>query len=107
MGVYIKGMEMPKSCWHCEFCRDGLDEYAQHYDYCVALDMNILISQTERHENCPLVEVPKHGRLIDADALIKLLDNCMFPSDMVTTRAVSMARNWLKESPTVIESEGE
>lgn len=69
MTILIKGMEMPKSCWHCEFCRDGLDEYAQHYDYCVALDMNILISQTERHENCPLIEVPPHGRLIDADAL--------------------------------------
>lgn len=48
-----------------------------------------------------------HGRLIDADALIKLLDNCMFPSDMVTTRAVSMVRNWLIDAPTIIESEGE
>lgn len=74
MSILIKGMEMPKSCWHCEFCRDGLDEYAQHYDYCVALDMNILISQTERHENCPLVEVPKHGRLIDADVLTEQME---------------------------------
>lgn len=57
MSILIKGMEMPKSCWHCEFCRDGLDEHVQHYDYCVALDMNILISQTERHENCPLIEI--------------------------------------------------
>lgn len=74
MSILIKGMEMPKSCWHCEFCRDGLDEHAQHYDYCVALDMNIQTSQTERHENCPLIEVPTpHGRLIDADALMKLL----------------------------------
>ena len=52
-------------------------------------------------------KVPKlpHGDLIDRDALMKKLNNCMFPSDMVTTRAVSMAINWLKESPTIIESE--
>lgn len=46
-----------------------------------------------------------HGRLIDADALLSLLDKCMFPSDMVTTTAVRMAENWIKEAPTVIEAE--
>ena len=57
MSVLINGFEMPKSCWYCEFCRDGIDEYAEHYDYCVALDKNILISQTERQDDCPLIEI--------------------------------------------------
>ena len=55
---------------------------------------------------CPLVEGPTpHGRLIDADALLNLLDNCMFPSDMVTTSAVRMATNWIKDAPTIIPAE--
>ena len=49
--------------------------------------------------------VPPHGRLIDADALLSLLDKCMFPSDMVTTSAVRMATNWIKDAPTIIEAE--
>ena len=101
MSVLIKGIEMPKSCLicvcnipkgNCDLWRNQTPE--EH--------------RRERHPDCPLVEVPTpHGRLIDADALIKLLDNCMFPSDMVTTRAVSMARNWLIDALTIIESEGE
>ncbi len=61
MGVYIKGMEMPKSCSACPFCFGANNicpwtrEYATH---------------KERHNDCPLVPVPKHGRLIDADALM-------------------------------------
>lgn len=96
MGIYIKNMEMPKSCWDCFACHDG---------WCV-INQKIEGHRTVTH-SCQLIEVPKHGRLIDSDALIKLLDNCMFPSDMVTTRAVSMARNWLIDAPTIIESEGE
>jgi len=99
MGIYIKGMEMPKSCWHCEFCRDGFDEYAEHYDYCVALDMNILISQTERHENCPLVEVPPHGRLIDADELKQKMHYDAFDWLVLNESDVD-------DAPTIIKSEG-
>ena len=56
--------------------------------------------------NCPLVEVPDgHGRLIDADALLNLVNSCMFPSDMVTTRAVRMATNWIEDAPTIVPAE--
>lgn len=86
MGVYIKGMEMPKSCTDCWF------EYA--YEFCES-----------EYEDCPLIELPPHGRLIDADALLSLLDKCMFPSDMVTTSAVGMAKNWIKDAPTIVEAD--
>ena len=55
MGVYIKGMEMPKRCGGC-FLRVG--ECKQR------------IYMEDRPHDCPLVHVPPHGRLVDADRLL-------------------------------------
>lgn len=102
MSVLIKGMEMPKNCAECP-CR--MIGYTA--DYCNVLGkfIDFAVGSDGRRKDCPLIELPPHGRLIDADALLKLLDSCMFPSDMVTTRALSMATNWLKEAPTVIPAD--
>ena len=69
MGVYIN-MEMPKSCFQCEF-RTKIDPD----------NLMCIISQKtfeerfchieSRDKSCPLVPVPPHGRLIDADVLLK------------------------------------
>ena len=63
MGVYIRGMEMPTSCRDC-----GIE---QEWFWCGALDgyQNTRCFTNERREDCPLVPVPPHGRLIDADVL--------------------------------------
>ena len=54
MGVYIKGMEMPKDCDIC-FMHDSC-EYSMPIG--------------KRLSECPLVPVPPHGRLIaEADAV--------------------------------------
>lgn len=57
-GVYIKGMDMPKDCWHCRLADpiEGgcLVDQKMHGDW-------------DEPDNCPLVPVPPHGRLIDAD----------------------------------------
>lgn len=61
MGVLIKGMEMPQNCAECfvGFCKQiGCEHYIGFNDYAIT-----------RHPDCPLVPVPPHGRLIDADAL--------------------------------------
>lgn len=55
MGVYIPNWEKPKSCDEC------WAEYA--YEIC-----------NSHSDCCPLVPVPPHGRLIDADALEKDID---------------------------------
>lgn len=66
MSILIKGMEMPKDCLACRF-RDGA--------WCIALGTDNWRSayntapKGERLPDCPLVKVPEHGRLIDADAL--------------------------------------
>lgn len=54
-GIYIKGMEMPKNCVDCRFHKSI---------YCTLTDIC-----TNTAQGCPLISVPDHGRLIDADAL--------------------------------------
>ena len=54
MSVYIKGFPLPNNCGACPlrlaWCRER-------------------IYMVTRPERCPLVPVPPHGRLIDADAI--------------------------------------
>lgn len=55
MSVVIKGMKMPANCAQCSLrvghCKERM--YMEH-----------------RPDNCPLVDLGSHGRLIDADALL-------------------------------------
>lgn len=53
-GLYIPGMEMPEDCDSCANTKCSLW---------------LGIEKGQRHENCPLVAVPDHGRLIDADVI--------------------------------------
>ena len=121
MGVYIKGMEMPESCWRC--CLSQLYEKPRDMLVCEITHEEVL-----RHKidgNCPLVPVPPHGRLIDADALIEDLERqCkeVFRIDAVSQDDYWITRNeaynealwkswvesfgeYLKTRPTIIEAE--
>ena len=62
MSVIVKNMEMPKNCQECALYIEGAC-YAKGYrDYRSIMD-------TAKPDDCPLVELPPHGRLIDADKL--------------------------------------
>lgn len=95
MSVLIKGMEMPKCCVECEWH----EYYGGDYDWVHACrrtgTMPIGNADTERANDCPLVEIPvPHGDLIDRDALrIAELDTLI------------MIRYKLAYAPTVIELE--
>lgn len=72
MSVLIKGMEMPTDCMSCRFkvnCDDGVGVRV----VCVLLHLQIGylgdLQADKRRNDCPLILVPPHGRLIDADAL--------------------------------------
>lgn len=72
MSVLVRGMDMPKSCYSCNFCQ----YYAEVNQgcYCVALfaDLHRTDFVKERLASCPLIEVPTpHGRLIDVEELEK------------------------------------
>lgn len=92
MGVYIKGMEMPKDCTECML--NYLDKFG--YPHCCIT--SLLISYGKTNGDCPLTEVPEpHGRLIDIEdiALLKT----------VSCGGLSAKKLWkrIKEQPTIIE----
>lgn len=74
MSVLIKGMEMPSSCDECELCTCYVREDGTEENYRCVITFYPIHEFDERHEYCPLVEIPPHGRLIDADAPIPLVD---------------------------------
>lgn len=96
MSILIKGMEMPESCGWCRFEGGG---------YCFAKGEEILHvgKREDVHRDCPLIELPPHGRLIDVDALeSRLSDLLMFPSNLVNGQWIL---NMIRETPTVIPAE--
>ena len=66
MSVLIQGMEMPKSCFMCPFSEindadtDLCSITGELYD-------STPFKPEFRRSDCPLIEIPPHGRLIDAD----------------------------------------
>lgn len=66
MSILIKGMEMPKSCLDCRFCNGQANT---DYGVCVWCDVDGKVRDAYTMQDCPLVPIPPHGRLIDADAI--------------------------------------
>ena len=118
MSIIIKGMEMPKSCGDCPF---GRDEDAQYYA-CDLSEWSVINPNGEElRDDCPLVELPPHGRLIDADAygkdLRETIDECfkwaeeVKEGEMYARVSQSLATFVecslrAKSAPTIIEAEG-
>ena len=74
MSLYIRGMVLPKSCADCPLNYDymgcSVNGVRWWSDTFVRLEFD---PNKERLFECPLIDVPPHGRLVDADAFI---DNC-------------------------------
>ena len=77
MSILIKGMEMPKNCNDCPLNYDQMackvTGTRWWSDTMVLMGFD---SDKERLHDCPLVELPPHGRLIDAD---KFENRCIKP----------------------------
>lgn len=115
MSVLIKGMELPKDCMYCKMAYyNASDEftgcavvpdkrYAMHNDAVYA-------KSTQRPDWCPLIEIPAHGRLIDADKMNDLLlkekEKVIGSGDKLGAFAVGFAMGFIYKEPTVIEAEG-
>ena len=65
MSVLIRGMEMPTSCFDCPFLYGRMHCSANSKIEFNDPDYSELKG---RYDGCPLVPIPPHGRLIDADA---------------------------------------
>lgn len=62
MAVLIKSMKMPKNCEECDIKSWDTEDYVCPFSGVSTLCIS-------RQANCPLIEVPPHGRLIDADVM--------------------------------------
>ena len=88
--ILIRGMEMPKSCLECRLFNDPwcmakkIDQWRTAY---------YRPEKGEKQKDCPLIEVPEHGRLIDADAI----DTSYSDPEVIET---------LEDAPTVIPASG-
>ena len=100
MSVLIN-MEMPTSCAFCRFSGGA---------YCYAK------GDEDAHSTlpCPLVPVPKHGRLIDADALRAKMYHEAFETDSPMQKWDSgcwirykMFERMEETAPTIIQAEEE
>ena len=104
MGVYIKGMEMPKRCDICPF---------DNGEHCLAYPPSATMIYDIKDgipDWCPLVEITKHGRLIDADAFDERVRVAGGMSEEELTEdfkdGVQTVLYMLSKQPTIIEAEG-
>ena len=104
MSILIKGMEMPKRCGRCDFRIPVFDDgIFDHYECCITAA--IIDNLGEKMVDCPLVPVPPHGRLIDADALMAK-DRQIYRSDGAAIgikRYIELYE--IDDAPTIIEAE--
>ena len=110
-GIYIPGMKMPTRCWNCPMCYDmmactltGLNWYRDTVD--LSID-----PVEERMPNCPLIEIPPHGRMIDADKLERMfadIDNAPYSGFDGEDPFYSAddAVQIIRLAPTIIPAEG-
>ena len=112
MSILIK-REMPKGCWACPFA------VGKHHE-CLFTKKSYNWGLTTRPSDCPLVEVPPHGRLIDGNQLETILANAIAmcttvaealeckddPEIKMEIKAYTDILNGVKEQPTIIEAEG-
>lgn len=114
MSVYIRGMEMPKSCSVCPMLEgDGMDGLChaaskwldddEHWTWYVYPEGDM---DDSKPRNCPLVFVPPHGRCIDADALIKKLAIDDLDDKTGATLLMAVFLEVLKSAPTIIPASG-
>ena len=98
MGFYVptnRDVKFPKACEQCHFY-DGL--------LCCVMDTYVHDPEN-KHEECPLIEIPdNHGRLIDADAMIRDIERAIVPSRYIKERNADMVK-FLSLEDTVIPAD--
>lgn len=107
-GIYIPNIETPNNCYECPFAASSyyaVHEYNRRLEWGCILTRKTLTS-TKRNRACPLVPVPPHGRLIDANALKMSLAFAEKTAEWAVPalRAVLMV---IDEMPTIIPAEDE
>lgn len=113
MSILIKDMEMPTNCEKCPFLdyeegfcfASGVKGKSGWYEFTLCPGG----IKGGRHEDCPLIELPPHGRLRDFDIFneqaIILMDEFYKNGEYAEERGANMLRHIAFEIPTIIEAE--
>ena len=85
MGVYIPDMELPNNCFQCP-AHEWFDFGGENHGYqCPILRTTKCISnckaRTNRRDNCQMIYVAPHGRLIDAYVFIEMLEKLVYQNE--------------------------
>lgn len=100
MSILIKDMEMPTGCAFCRIGkRNGKKMVCPLCDE--EWDIHDPMSADHRLDNCPLVPVPSHGRLIDADALLDSAFHLLNEASFLAFQQIVF------DAPTIIPAEEE
>lgn len=106
MAFIVKGLNMPTCCDMCEFCIQDFDNLVA---FCSASNIywnNISdVPYDKCHPSCPLIELPPHGRLIDADKL--LTDRMKSKYYHLPNGDTAIPIIDIEHAPTVLEAEDE
>lgn len=97
MSIMIKGMEMPDSYYDCRMRTDSYFCSAMPKEFCGYTD------DIKRPDWCPLIELPPHGRLIDADKL--LTDRMKSKYYHLPNGDTAIPIIDIEHAPTVLEAE--
>lgn len=105
MSTLIKGMEMPTSCYYCPFMCGSWGYSPPHKARCIITGKDMPIDErgVQHNQACPLVPIPPHGRLIDADALYRTIDATSEKTIGHTTFKETVLLD-IRGMPTILES---
>ena len=98
MSILIQGMEMPQNCGECPFIFTSWG--IEYYCHLAESSTSAEYVGREKMANCPLIELPPHGRLADLDQMIEdYRDGNHMEIDEGDLKAISQYK-------VVIEAEG-
>ena len=101
--ILIRGMEMPRSCAACDF-------YNVISGRCTRTGTKINFSElTTRSVDCPISELPPHGRLIDVDERLGFMfsgaPHPLKAPFVLCTASVNDFKRIIENAPTVVPAE--
>ena len=102
MSVYIKNMTMPENCRVCRFYNSPTNTDYRMYAWC---NVDGKTRDAYAMQDCPLIPVLPHGRLIDADAVERNLIKMQMAQKGVVGHGIRKSRAVVRDMATVIPAD--
>lgn len=99
MGIYLKNINKPNNCISCP-----LHHMIGRYHYCQAFKPYLYMKEFKKSDikdDCPIIEIPPHGRIIDAGTLMREMHNTILEDGEDRRIFYSV----IERQPTIIETD--